>query len=260
MKIKKVEIVIEEDFPDPSDEELGLIISPAEETESKAGCMPDKNKNQKPSSSSVLLHLFLGFFLMGTREAQQRIEKKKNLVEKTYTFNQPLEYEESQENEFRYAVIGLLLKTPAAISRSTSKFNQTAVKILNTSNNFLRPVTNSRLVRPLTRTIDKFVNKGESIVNDWIDTGRRGEKYSQQLVQETMDEVVSDVFDSLAERDEISELVQQQSYGIAQEVSDALQDRASAADTILERIVFKILPGSKVDTTPTLDLPLPEDD
>jgi hypothetical protein len=104
-----------------------------------------------------------------------------------------------------------------------------------------------------------MVAKGERIVDDWIDTGRRGEKTSQALLQQTTDEVVGDVVDMLASRPEIRDLVQQQSMGMVDELTEELQGRASAVDTLLERVVYLLIPGSKKDTTPTLIIPLRED-
>lgn len=64
----------------------------------------------------------------------------------------------------------------------------------------------------------------------------------------------------LAKRPEISELVQQQGIGMAEDLTDQLQGRTAAADTILERIVFSLIPGKNKDTTPTLFIPLPDEE
>ncbi len=92
------------------------------------------------------------------------------------------------------------------------------------------PLTGSRALRPVNSRLDQVVARGERIVNDWIDTGRRGEKTSQVLLQQTTDEVVGEVVDMLASRPEIRELVQQQSMGMVDELTDELQGRAAAVE------------------------------
>jgi hypothetical protein len=119
-------------------------------------------------------------------------------------------------------------------------------------------VTNNRAIRPINKRYEQLVARGERIVSDWIDTGRRGEITSQKLLQQTTDEVLGEVVDVVASRPEITDLVQQSSMGMVDELTDEMQGRASAVDTVLERIVFKLIPGSHKDTTPTLIIPVPE--
>jgi len=157
-------------------------------------------------------------------------------------------------------LIGMVLRTPEVVRRGTGRATRMANTGFSRVSGLFSPVTGSRPLRPINNRLDQMVARGERIVDDWIDTGRRGEKTSQALLEQTTDEVVGDVADMLASRPEIRELVQQQSMGMFDELTDELQGRAAAIDTILERVIYLLIPGSKKDTTPTLIIPLRENE
>jgi hypothetical protein len=251
----------EPDFLDPSDSELGLvpvpevITQPAGETPI-TGTVP----SQSTSSVDVLLQLGLGIVLLGINNVGARLRDKQPMVEVSTVHEEPLAHLDDDQNQLRYALIGLILKTPGVVSRGVSRTAQMAEAGFNKLSGMFKPVTNNRAVRPINKRYEQMVARGERIVGDWIDTGRRGEKTSQKLLQQTTDEVVGDLVDMVAKRPEITDLVQQSSMGMVDELTDELQGRTSAIDTVLERIVFKLIPGRDKDITPTLIIPAAEED
>jgi len=251
----------EEDFPDPSDAELGLAqeaqIVPQPASESPA-IQPGQDDGAAPFD--VLLHLAVGAALLGINEVKNRLQDKQTMVETSSQTEEPLILPDDEQDELRYALIGLILSTPKILNRGASRVSQAANAGLTRVSVLLRPVTSSRAFRPINDRFDQMVARGEHIVYDWMEAGRRGEKTSQAMLQETTDEVVGDVVNMLAKRPEITELVQQQSIGMAEDLTDQLQGRTAAADTILERIIFSLIPGKNKDTTPTLVIPIPEEE
>ena len=251
----------EEDFPDPSDAELGLVQEPqivaqpaSESPRIQAG------QNNGAASFDVLLHLMLGAALLGMNEFRNRLTDKQIILATTSQPEEPLILADDEQDELRYALIGLILNTPGVIGRGVSRVSQVANTGLRRVSGLLKPLTSSRGFQPINDRFDQVVARGERIVYDWMEAGRRGEKTSQAILQKTTDDVIGDVVNMLAKRPEISELVQQQGIGMAEDLTDQLQGRTAAADTILERIVFSLIPGKNKDTTPTLFIPIPEEE
>jgi hypothetical protein len=253
-------------FPAPSDAVPGLIPGPQEVSlpEGEVALIvaePEPAPVPAPENSrlDVLLQLGLGAVLLGINATSKRLQEKQTQVVISSPEAEPLSHLDDDQDQLKYALIGMILRTPRVIKRGTARAAQLANTGYRRVSGLFDPLTGSRALRPVNSRLDQVVARGERIVNDWIDTGRRGEKTSQVLLQQTTDEVVGEVVDMLASRPEIRELVQQQSMGMVDELTDELQGRAAAVDTLLERIVYLLIPGSKKDTTPTLIIPLRED-
>jgi hypothetical protein len=238
----------QEDAPAQEGEVALVVVEPA----SAPGLV------RETSSLDVLVQLGLGAALLGINSAGKRLQEKQTQISVAPPEAEPLSHPDDDQDRLKYALIGMILRTPGVVRRGTAR----AARMVNAGysrvSGLFSPVTGSRPLRPLNSRLDQMVARGERIVDDWIDTGRRGEKTSQALLQQTTDEVVGDVVDMLASRPEIRELVQQQSMGMVDELTEELQGRASAVDTILERVVYLLIPGSKKDTTPTLIVPIRE--
>ena len=234
-------------------EPLEVTVEAVEESPTEPA--PDR----ETSRLDVLLQLGLGAVLLGINSVNKRLQEKQPQIVSSPVEEEPLSHLDDDQDQLKYALIGMLLSTPRVVRRGTARVAQLTNTGVSRVSGLLRPVTGNRALRPINNRLDQLVARGERIVSDWIDTGRRGEKSSQILLQQTTDEVVSELVDMLASRPEITELVQQQSMGMVDELTDELQGRAAATDTILERIVFKLLPGEKIDTTPTLIIPIREE-
>lgn len=252
----------EDGFPDPSEETPGLIPEPEVIPEPEGEIYAIETRLEPPepvegtSSLDVLLHLGVGAVLLGFNSASKRLQEKQSRIVVSPGGEEPLSHLDDDEDQLKYALIGMILSTPRVLKRGTLRATQLANAGYSRVSGWLRPAGSSRLLRPINNRLDEMVARGEQIVTDWIDTGRRGEKTSQELLEQTTDEVVGELVKNVASRTDIKEIVQQQGMGMADELSEELQGRAAAADTILERVVFLLLPGKKADTTPTLMIPI----
>ena len=250
-----------EDFPDPSDLEWGLSqdspgsIQPEPEVSSS-----EPDIKGAASSFDVLLSLGLGVLLLGFDQVNNRLQAKRSMVETPSQHDEPFEHPDDEQNQLRYALIGMLIDTPRVVRQRARRGMKLANAAFTGVSELFRPLAGSRAFRPVSRRFDRMVARGERVVSDWIDAGRRGEVNSRVLLQQTSNEVVSELVGELAHRPEVTELVQQQSIGMVEELSDELQGRTAAIDTILERIVFRLIPGTKKDTTPTMIIPVPEEE
>lgn len=250
------------DFPDPSDEELGLAPLQAENGETPAEYpLEAVRRAEDDSSIAVLAYLITGGAILAADEIQSRINQKRSQMQRSQQEAVLLTHPDDDRDQLRYALIGLMLQTPASLQRGLSTLERMASGLVEFISSGLRPVSNSRLARPIQVRYESLVERGEQIVAGWIDAGRSGELASRDMVQDTADEAINELILVLANRPELRELVQQQSIGMAQEFSGALQSRAAAADSLLERVAYRVLPFARRDTTPTLEVPvLPEDE
>jgi hypothetical protein len=177
-------------------------------------------------------------------------------VEEGFDLSTSLADSVPENKRTRYLIIGGIVRSSQAVYKLTSQTIQSASDIAHSMTDFLSPVTNSWLFRPIANRWQGIKENSQDIVEEWIEEGIRSEKSSLDLVHRTADRTAGDLIHMVAERPEVQDLVQQQSVGMVQEVTDELQGRTAAADSLLERIIFKLLPGAKKDTTPTVVVPI----
>ena len=150
----------------------------------------------------------------------------------------------------------MVVRSSEGLYHTASRIIQSAVIIGVELDEKMSPFTSSKIFRPIRNRYGAFRRQSEAVVEKWIETGLKSEKISRQIVQRTADRATGELIQTVAERPEVNDLIEQQGVGMAQEVAQELQDRTAAADTLLERIIFRILPGSKKDTTPTFQVPI----
>jgi hypothetical protein len=119
----------EPDFLDPSDSELGLVPVPQEISQFPQGVpaaapMP----NQSTSSLDVLVQLGVGVILLGINSVNNRLRDKQPMVVVSSEPEEPLTHPDDEQNQLRYALVGLALKTPGVVSRGISRTAQLAEK------------------------------------------------------------------------------------------------------------------------------------
>lgn len=149
---------------------------------------------------------------------------------------------ETEATRLRYTLVGFLFEAIDAGYNSLSLFDKVASKALSTVSLILSPLTQSRLWRPVRDNFDSSRKRGESIVNSWIEIGRREEQASRDLVRkQAYDQIVDDVIDYLAQKPEVGDLIQQQSASVASELIDDIRVRSGQFDTLLEDRIRSLL-------------------
>jgi hypothetical protein len=212
------------------------------------------------STTEKLMYIILGGLLSVGEKLNNNLEKFDGESIHYNSADQVLSYHQDDESQLKYALIGLAVKTPAILEKGAGRIGKIVDASYNFARHLLRPISSNRFMGPVHQKYEEMIQRGDQVINELIDTGRRGEVSSQIYARNVLNNLLEDVVNGLSKRPEIRELVQQQSYGMAQEISDEFQDRAAAADSIVERIVFKLIPGEKKDTTPVVILPIMEKD
>jgi len=108
-----------------------------------------------------------------------------------------------------------------------------------------QPLVNNRLTGivagPIDRAIDRLALRGQKRVNDWIELGRTQEPSARRMARETYENVFDEFIGLLAENQELADLVQKKSMGLATEAVDEFRSRTVSADALAEKLVRRIL-------------------
>lgn len=254
----------DDDFPDPSDEVLAQITdSYTDRSEVRSAIASAANGRRLPAETDIsesitgLGMLALGGLIFGSAELRKRMAETKAAIQEDR--KKGVAPSVPPDELARYAAIGLALKTPALLEAGLSRVTGVADTAAGMVTGIASPLTNSFLFRPIRTRYDSLADRGASVVAELAALGVQGEKYSKELVETTAFGTMSDVVDVVVENEEVRDLVQQQTIGLAQEFLMYVQDRLQDADLMLQRIVFKIVPGDQADRKlePVIEIPVP---
>lgn len=145
----------------------------------------------------------------------------------------------------RYLLVGLALSTSDGLRRRAIKLTHASDLFWRFTGSAAQPLVKNRLTgivaRPLDRAVDRLVTRGQSRVNDWVELGRTHEPGARRIARKTYQEVVDEFIGHLADNQELADLVQKKSVGLATEAVDEFRSRTVSADAMAENIVRRIL-------------------
>jgi hypothetical protein len=153
----------------------------------------------------------------------------------------------------RYALIGMMMEGQERLGPGLKTLARLEGSLERRLLRAARPVTHSRFLSPLGSAYNRLVDRGQSEVDRWVETGRREEARSRRLAQTAMKTSVDSSIDYLTHNQEVQELVQTQSTGLATEVIEEVRERTFSADTYLEnwlRKIFRMKPRSAIPGPP----------
>lgn len=191
----------------------------------------------------ILLRFLIGSAVEGNDEFWRRARIWQAEMEKSrLTGAYPTPGVETEAARLRYALLGIFFQVLEGGSDRLKSLQQSTGRMYQRLNRLVDPLISSRLFRPLRNGVDHMVSRGETILESWIETGRREEQLSRSLVREqAFDDLVNEVLDYLAAKPEIRDLVQDQGVGMAEEVVGEFRSRSSDIDSLLARVADAIL-------------------
>lgn len=180
----------------------------------------------------MLMRMALGGAVIGHEELKNRFQDKQSDAHISGVELNRVTPIESEVDRARYAVVGAIANSSEVLRKSLSKIEQRSDRTFGTLTRALKPVTDSRLLKPFRRRYQRSLDRGDKIISDWVAAGRREEYLGRQLAQETAIESIEETLDYLADSPELDELMAQQSVDL---VDDILFDdiRESASNTSL---------------------------
>jgi hypothetical protein len=154
----------------------------------------------------------------------------------------PSSQADSTAETMRYALIGLLFESQNRFRKRTAEALGLADK---TTGAFWKPLRDwmerSRLARPARSRLDSLIERGEMVVDQWVQEGREEEEHSRQLATVAAQETFSTSMDQLGRAPALQDLVRQQSAGLTKDVLDEVRERTVSADTVVEHVARSLL-------------------
>ncbi len=215
--------------PPSSDPAQNLSIAPS----------PLPKQNLTKDQLDILIRLIIGTGLIGAEDLGQYLQQwEENARHHAETMDMP---EETKAAVIRYAVLGALFELKDKVEAGLENLGKTANNFSQTVSQKSQPVTKSRFYQPVQKKYDELVAYGEAKLNMLVERGRREEPAARALAREALGESINEMIEFLAENEEITEMIQQQSMGMANEVVEDMRTRTVTADNVMERVTRNIL-------------------
>jgi uncharacterized protein with von Willebrand factor type A (vWA) domain len=215
--------------PPSSDSAQNLLVA--------SNPLPEQNLTK--DQLDILIRLIIGTGLIGAEELGQYLQQwQENARHQTETMAAP---EETKAAVVRYAVLGALFELKDKVELGLGNLGKTANNVSQTISTKSQPITKSRFYQPIQKKYEDFVAYGESKLNPLVERGRREDPAARALAREALTESIDEAIEFLAENEEITELIQQQSLGMANEVIEDVRTRTVTADNVMERFTRNIL-------------------
>ena len=145
----------------------------------------------------------------------------------------------------RYLLVGASLAAADGLRRRAVRWAEASDMFLRVTGSAVASLAGNRLtgrvVGPFDRAFGRLAERGQQRVNAWVELGRANEPTARLLARQTYLEILDDFIDLLSQNDELADLVQKKSLGLANEVVDEVRERTFSADTLAESVVRRIL-------------------
>jgi hypothetical protein len=195
------------------------------------------------------LRLLVGAALEGTDELRLRLEPWWADVQEWERQNSAsiIELDRRQGNTLLYSLLGILFKTPDYLGRGVSTASRLSSRVASIVSRVTRPVTHSRVMRPVQRRYNYYVARGESAVGSLKAVGRSEARTSRALVRQQVDEdTIEEILAYLVEKAKIRDLLAEQGVEAATDASTEIRVRSAAVDSSLDNIIDNILRRQKL--------------
>lgn len=206
---------------------------------------PDRRSN-----SRSLTRLVIGGALAGYDGLIKRLSHKESesyikepdtyeIADATDDFAHELSVEKQSEEDanadrLRYAIIGLIFDTQDALGKGRDYVDRLSIRAGKRVDRLAHPVYSSRLFSPIRSRVDKLAQRGQNVVDRWVEVGRKEEKRSRDLANQVLTEQVDNSIQYLTSNPEVQELVQSQSVGLIGEIVEETRERTVSADYFIE--------------------------
>ena len=207
-----------------------------------AGQSEPELKNVQLLTRFLLGGLFMGggSFMQIVRDVQHEIEAEPALLA-----HDAKAEDESLRDLFRYLSIGLLVQGTEGVFGLIEHGFRLSLDVTRRLIGGVDRATDNRVARPFRRAMASQLQRLEREAELVIDKGRVEERNAKLLTGETIDELIDQVVDKLAESPELTdviiELVSQQGKGMASIAGDNARSLSVIADNITERLARRLL-------------------
>lgn len=195
---------------------------------------------KKSSPIQSYTRLAIGGVFLLLDQLDKIVSEREEMVEKTSQETVDLSTPPSPSEEVLSGVIGIIYEAEDQLLNNLAVLDRFTAWAGRKTNAFIEPVASSRLGRPFADSFNRLALKGEKIWDRWVYLGRSQNVQSKAVAGQVADDTIDIIIDHLAENEEIRELVQSQSAGLASEIMEELRERGVSADNFLEHLVRKV--------------------
>jgi hypothetical protein len=215
-------------------------------------------------SAQLLARFLMGVAFMGADELferlryfQQEIDAEPWVVDGDSNLDQA-----SNVALLRYLAVGLFARGQRMVTNGMQRGFRVALGTTSWALGRAHRLTDNPLTGPLRRRMAERVQAFGKGTAQIIREGQREEQVSRRLAGQTINEIIDEVLDYVAENPEIQasirHLVTQQGVGLANVVADNSRTVTVAADYVAERLVRRILrrtPRAELPPSPLTGMP-----
>lgn len=193
----------------------------------------------------AIVKLMIGGAVEGTAELARRLERME--AEINAAANGPPRPGEvnGSADVVRYMFGGMVLSAAGGARRQALKLAEASDLFWRFTGSAIEPLAANRLtgrvVGPFDRAFGRLVQRGQRQVNAWVELGRTNEPSARLIARQTYLEIVDDFINHLSKNQQLADLVQEQSVGLANEVVEEVRERTVSADSLAESIVRRLL-------------------
>ncbi len=215
-----------------NEREAAMLPSRARSPDSKSP--PDTH-----SSLSSLASLLLGSATEGSEQFAVRLKQWQAATDRRGDEIYSESPYETGNERLRYALIGLAALAPGKAQRTLNTALHATDTVYVSVSSWVAPFTHSRLARPFRLRYNALAERGERMLEHWIDTGRIAEQEGRALARQAAvdgtDEAMDEVIGIMATKPAVRELVTQQGLGMADEAISFVRVRTARADNTWEQ-------------------------
>lgn len=243
----------------PTADELNTLVGAPPVLTASPSTPPPPLASADPEFDAYLavVKLLIGGTIEGAAELGKRLEKWEAELNEAEGQAGPAEIR-GNSDVVRFMLVGMALSAGDGVRRQAIKLAQASDLFWRFTGSAAQPLVNNRVTGivagPFDRALERLVTRGQQRVNDWVELGRSQEPGARRMARKAYLETVDEFISLLAENQELAELVQKKSIGLATEAVDEFRSRTVSADAMAESIVRRIL-----RRPPRAELPEPSD-
>ena len=193
----------------------------------------------------AVVKTLLGGAVEGTAELARRLERLEAALRASEAGPPGPGEVNSTADVVRYMLFGASLAAADGLRQRAARWAEASDVFIRVGGSAIAPLTRSgltrRVVGPFDGAFGRLVERGQSRVNDWVELGRANEPTARLLARQAYLEAVDDFIGHLSQNQQLSDLVQEQSVGLANEFVEEVRERTVSADTLAESVVRRIL-------------------
>lgn len=189
----------------------------------------------------ALIRLLVGGAVEGSAELTYRLEEWEARVRAAGDPPALSREEEKPADLARYALIGLAFEGAEFARKQVPVWTARVTRTAEFSGKVARPFVRNPITGFVGKWWDGFIAGGEQSIQRWIETGRGEEPMSRAVARTAVSDVIDDLLNYLAQNEEVADLIQSQSVGLAGEVVEEVRSRTVSADLLAEGLIRKLL-------------------